>query len=209
MIKEEKWKIVTAEQLITSNEKEAQLFYEKALKSNQEGVMIKNLNSPYKPGARVGHMLKLKPSKKELDLVITGAEYGEGKRAGWLSSFDIACYDKEENKFLEIGKVSTGLKEKSSEEVGGVSYEELTKLIKPLIIKEEGKHIKVKPKLVITIIFQEIQKSPTYESGFALRFPRFARLRDEKDKPLKDISTLEEIKREVEKNWEERRSLFK
>ena len=178
LIKIEKFKFTAAEQLITDNQKRAQEFYEKALKAGEEGIMFKNLNSPYKPGARVGHMLKLKPSEKELDVVITGAEYGEGKRAGWLSSFDIACYDEDSEKFLEIGKVSTGIKEKPSEESGGVSYEELTKLLKPLIIKEEGKHVKIKPKIVITIIFQEIQKSPTYESGFALRFPRFTRLRD-------------------------------
>jgi DNA ligase-1 len=151
-------------------------------------------------------MLKLKPSEKELDVVITGAEYGEGKRAGWLSSFDIACYDEDSEKFLEIGKVSTGIKEKPSEESGGVSYEELTKLLKPLIIKEEGKHVKIKPKIVITIIFQEIQKSPTYESGFALRFPRFTRLRDKEDKPLKEISTLKDVKTDYDRLNEWRRA---
>jgi len=199
LIKKEKWKIIPAEQLITSDEKEAQKFYEKALKEGEEGIMFKNLNSPYKPGARVGHMLKLKPAEKELDLVITGAEFGEGKRAGWLSSFDIACFDEETEKYLDVGKVSTGLKEKSSEEEGAISYDELTKLLKPLVIKEEGKHVKVKPKIVITVIFQEIQKSPTYESGFALRFPRFTRLRDEEDKPLKEISTLEDLKRDYDR----------
>jgi len=59
---------------------EADKFYKEALKDNQEGVMIKNLKSEYKPGARVGHMLKLKPAENELDLIITGAEYGKGKR---------------------------------------------------------------------------------------------------------------------------------
>jgi len=199
LVTKEKLKLVTAEQLITADEKEAEKFYKKALEMGEEGIMFKNLNSPYKPGARVGHMLKLKPSEKELDLVITGAEYGEGKRAGWLSSFDIACFDEDTGKYLEIGKVSTGLKEKSSDEEGAVSYEELTKLLKPIIIKEEGKHVRVKPKIVITVIFQEIQKSPTYESGFALRFPRFTRLRDEEDKPLKEISTLNDLKRDFDR----------
>jgi DNA ligase-1 len=205
LIKKEKFKFTTAEQLITDNQKKAQEFYEKALKAGEEGIMFKNLNSPYKPGARVGHMLKLKPSEKELDVVITGAEYGEGKRAGWLSSFDIACYDEDSEKFLEIGKVSTGIKEKSSEEENTITYEELTKLLKPLITKEEGKHVKIKPKMVITIIFQEIQKSPTYESGFALRFPRFTRLRDEKDKPLKEISTLKDVRTDYDRLNEWRR----
>ena len=208
LIKREKFKLVPAEQLITNNEKEAEKFYNQALKAGEEGIMIKNLQSPYKPGARVGHMLKLKPAEKELDLVITGAEYGEGKRAGWLSSFDIACLDEENEKYLEIGKVSTGLKEKSSKEQDAVSYEELTKLLKPFIIKEEkeGKHIKVKPKIFITVIYQEIQKSPTYESGFALRFPRFIKLRDKEDKPLKEISTLADLKRDYDRLNEWRRS---
>jgi DNA ligase-1 len=205
IVKKEKFKIVPAEQIITSDEKSAQKFYEKALEMGEEGIMIKNLNSPYKPGARVGHMLKLKPSEKELDLVIVGAEYGEGKRAGWLSSFDIACLDDEKEKFLEVGKVSTGIKEKSSEEENAVSYEELTKLVKPLIIKEEAKHVKVKPKIVITVVYQEIQKSPTYESGFALRFPRFTKLRDEQDKPLKEIATLTDVKKDYERLNEWRR----
>jgi DNA ligase-1 len=207
IIKKEKWKIVSAEQLITSSEKEAQRFYEESLKAGEEGIMIKNLNSPYKPGARVGHMLKLKPSEKELDLVITGAEYGEGKRAGWLSSFDIACLDEENDKYLEVGKVATGIKEKTSDEndKSAITYEELTKLLKPLIIKEEGKHVKIKPKIVITVTFQEIQKSPTYESGFALRFPRFTTLRDEEDKPLKEISTLKDLQRDYDRLNEWRR----
>jgi len=187
LIKNHKYKIRTAEQLITSDEKEAEKFYKQALKENQEGVMIKNLNSPYKPGARVGYMLKFKPAENELDLVITGAEYGKGKRAGAYSTFTLSCLDKKTEKFLEIGK-SSGLKEK--EELG-LSFIELTKRIKPLIIKEEGRSVKIKPKLVVTIVYQNIQRSPTYESGFALRFPRITALRH--DKPLNEIATLKEI----------------
>ena len=66
--------------------------------------MIKNLDSKYQPGARVGTWLKLKPVENEFDLVITGAEYGTGKRAGNLSSFTLSCFDSENNKFVEIGK---------------------------------------------------------------------------------------------------------
>jgi len=187
LIKNHKYKIRTAEQLITSDEKEAEKFYKQALKDNQEGVMIKNLNSPYKPGARVGYMLKFKPTENELDLVITKAEYGKGKRAGGLSSFTLSCLDKKTEKFLEIGK-SSGLKEK--EELG-LSFTELTQKIKPLIIKETGREVEIKPKIVVTIIYQNIQRSPTYESGFALRFPRITALRH--DKKPEDIATLKEI----------------
>ncbi|MDP3026501.1 MAG: ATP-dependent DNA ligase [Nanoarchaeota archaeon] len=187
IITNHKYHIQTAKQLITDNEKKAEEFYKQALKDNQEGVMIKNLNSPYKPGARVGHMLKFKPSENELDLVITGAEYGKGKRAGAYSTFTISCFDKKTGKFLEIGKAS-GLKEK--EELG-LSFIELTNKLKHLIIKEDGRGVKIKPKLVVTIVYQNIQRSPTYESGFALRFPRITALRH--DRKAEDIATLKEI----------------
>ena len=194
IIKDEKWKFVSARQLISNNELEAQKFYEEALKEGEEGIMIKNLESPYKPGARVGYMLKLKPISNELDLVITGAEYGTGKRAGWLTSFDLSCRDPSTNELFEIGKVSTGIKEKSEE---GTSYENMTELLKPLIISEHGTTIKVKPEIVLTIAYQEIQKSPSYTSGYALRFPRFITLRT--DRSINDIATIEEIEYEVKK----------
>jgi len=130
------YKIIPSKRLITDDKKKAEEFYKSALKNNQEGIMMKSLNAEYKPGRRVGYMLKLKPEERDLDLVITGAEYGTGKRSGWLSSFILSCKDEKENKFLEIGKASTGLKEKTEQ---GLSFETLTKLIKPLIISEKGR----------------------------------------------------------------------
>ncbi len=193
IVHNKKYHIQAAHQLITKDEKSAEEFFKQALAEGQEGIMLKNLSSPYQPGARVGTWLKFKPAENEFDLVITGAEYGTGKRAGTLSSFTLSCLDEKNDKFLEIGKASTGLKEKEEE---GLSYTELTKLVKPLIISEHGREVKVKPKIVVTIIYQNIQRSPTYESGFALRFPRITRLRDEKDKPLKEIATLKEVEKE-------------
>ena len=198
IIKQEKYKLKLSSQLITDDEREAEEFMKKALEEGQEGIMIKNLKGVYKPGARVGYMLKLKPSENELDLVIVKAEYGTGKRGGWLTSFTIACRD--EDKFLEIGKVSTGLKEKESE---GTSFIELTKLLKSLIIKEHGREVEVKPKIVITVTYQEIQKSPSYSSGYALRFPRFTALRE--DRSTDDIATLKEVEREY--NIQQRKKL--
>lgn len=184
--KEVPFKIRCSKQIITSNLKEAEEFYNEALRNNQEGIMIKNLKAFYNPGSRVGHMLKMKPSQKDLDLVITGGEYGTGKRSGWISSFIVSCFDNGE--YLEIGKVGTGIKEKSEE---GISFEELTEKIKPLIIKEEGKKVFIKPEIIVSVNYQEIQKSPNYSSGFALRFPRFVSIRE--DKPLSEIATLKEI----------------
>ncbi len=193
-------KIIHAKQIITDNEKRAEEFYKNALRDNQEGVMMKNLDSIYNPGSRVGHMLKIKPEERDLDLVITGAEYGTGKRSGWLSSFILSCRDKD--KFLEIGKVGTGFKEKISEAENALSFHELTEKIKPLITEEKGKSVKIKPKIVVSVTYQEIQKSPTYSSGFALRFPRFTALRP--DKSPSDITSLKEVETDFEKqkrNW--------
>ncbi len=185
------YKIKPANQIITSNEKEALDFFKKALKENQEGVMIKNLEARYQPGSRVGHMLKLKGQGKDFDLVITGAEYGTGKRSGWLSSFILSCAS--ENGFLEVGKVGTGIKEKEQEE-GAVSFIELTEKLKPLIEKEVGKQVIVKPKVIVSITYQEIQRSPNYNSGYALRFPRLNSIRI--DKPISEINSLEDIEQE-------------
>ncbi len=187
VVRPHKYKFRYSHQLITKNKKEAEKFYKEALKDNQEGVMIKNMKAKYQPGLRVGHMLKLKPAENELDLVITSAEYGKGKHVGNFSSFTLSCKD-EDNNLLEIGKASTGLKEK--EELG-LSYTELTNLLKPLVKKEEGRIVHVKPEIVVTIIYQNIQRSPTYKSGFALRFPRITHLRT--DRSIRDIATTKEI----------------
>lgn len=189
IVKNEEWKIRASRQIVTDKEDEALEFYNGALKMGEEGVMVKNINAEYRAGRRVGYMVKLKPEVRDLDLVIVGAEYGTGKRAGWLTSYILACISG--NDFLEVGKVSSGLKEKEEE---GTSYEEMTKLLKPLIIEEKGNAVSVNPKLVVSVTYQNIQQSPSYSSGLALRFPRITRYRP--DKGVKDIATLEEIKKE-------------
>ena len=181
-------KIVIAQQLITSDVGEAEKFYNESLKKGNEGVMVKNLSGIYKPGSRVGYGVKVKPTMESLDLVIVAAEWGTGKRAGWLSSFTLACVD-EDGQFLEIGKVGTGMKEKAGEE--GVKFEEMTNLLKPLIISEKGREVTVKPKIVFEIRYEEIQKSPTYSSGYALRFPRVIRIRD--DRRPEEINTINDV----------------
>ncbi len=186
------YKIRLATQLITADESEANKFYNEALKIGEEGVMIKNLDSAYVSGRYVGTMAKLKPVVEDLDLVIVGAEYGTGKRAGGLTSFIVAVKDRD--KFLEIGKVSSGLKEKESE---GTSYGEIDKLLQPLIISENSDSVRVKPKIIVSVTYQNIQSSPSYSSGFALRFPRITHYRPDKD--LRDIASLEEINKEVVK----------
>jgi len=170
-------KIVTVRNLITSKESEVEKFYKESLQAGNEGIMFKKLDAPYKPGARVGFMCKMKPVMETLDLVIVGAEWGTGKRATWLSSFTLACIDEDGN-FLEIGKMGTGIKEKAEE---GTSFKQLTEELKPLITSEKGREVKIKPKIVVEVSFEEIQKSPTYSSGYALRFPRLVNLRSDRD----------------------------
>ncbi len=184
-----KLKIRPTEAIVTDKAEEIEKFFTKSKDAGNEGLMIKSLDAPYKPGARVGHMLKYKKVMENLDLVIIGAEWGEGKRSSWLSSFDLACSD--DGKFVEVGKVATGLKEKPEE---GLSFDEMTKLLKPLIISEEGKHVKVKPKIILEVAYEEIQKSPSYSSGYALRFPRVIRNRTS-EKSADEINTLEDVER--------------
>ncbi len=190
IIKQQPKKIVLSKQKIVSDEKVVEQFFKDAFNAGNEGLMFKALNAPYKPGARVGHMVKFKAIMETLDLVIVAAEWGEGKRSKWLSSYTIACLDENGN-FIEVGKVSTGLKEKEEE---GLSFMEMTKLLRPLIISEKGREVRVKPKLVIEVGYEEIQKSPTYASGYALRFPRVISLRT-MDKGPEEASTIDYVKK--------------
>ncbi|MEE9323908.1 MAG: ATP-dependent DNA ligase [Candidatus Aenigmarchaeota archaeon] len=178
-------KFQLAEMLVTKDLKEAERFYERALKAKQEGVIVKNLDAKYQPGRRVGYWLKVKPIMETLDLVITGAEWGSGKRANWLGSFLLSCRKGDE--FLECGMMGTGIKEKGE----GVTFDDMTKQLKPLIEKEKGKSVGIKPKIVVEVAYEEIQKSPNYSSGYALRFPRLIKIRV--DKSPSDASDVEQI----------------
>ncbi len=177
-------KVELAKQLITKDLEKANKFYKEALDFKQEGVMVKNLDAKYQAGKRVGYWYKVKPVMETLDLVIIGAQWGEGRRAKWLGSFILACRDPDTGKFLPCGKMGTGLSDQL--------FEEATKKLKELIIKEEGKNVEIKPKIVVEVAYEEIQKSPNYESGFALRFPRLERFRE--DKGPEEADTIERVK---------------
>ena len=190
-IKEKKGKIVLTKKLVSSDENELEKFYKDSLEKGNEGLMLKNLAKTYTPGRRVKGWLKLKPVLEPLDLVIVGATAGEGKRAKYLSSFRLACFDAESKKYLECGMVSSGIKEKDMEE--GINIETINKLLGPLILKKYGRDVDVKPKIIVEVKYEEIQKSPTYNSGYALRFPTLVNIRY--DKPLKDINTLDDLRK--------------
>ncbi len=180
---EESEKVKVAKQVVTNDVKEVREIYDEAIKAGHEGVMIKNPSSPYVPGKRGKHWLKLKAIMETLDLVVVGGEWGEGKRSHWLSSFELACLDTVSGKLLKVGKVATGFTEED--------LEELTEMFRPLIVSQEGKKVEFVPKYVFEVAYQEIQKSPKYESGYALRFPRFVRLRDDKD--VDEADTIERV----------------
>jgi len=190
--------IMLAKQLITDNEKKAQQFFNESLKAGNEGIMLKKLDAPYQPGSRVGTMIKLKPTLDTFDLAIVGAEWGTGKRSGWLTSFTVACWDEDNEELLTIGKFGTGIKEKKEATTGDdITFEELTKRLKPLITTTKGREVVVKPDVIVEVTFEEIQKSPTYTSGYALRFPRFVKLRD--DRGIDDMTTLSMVKEAYER----------
>jgi DNA ligase-1 len=184
ILKEIPGKFQFAKEIITSDLKKLEEFYHEALNAKQEGLMLKVPSSRYVFGRHVETMYKIKPIMETLDLVVVGATWGEGARAKWLTSYLLACRDPDTGKFLPCGMMSTGLTEEQ--------YEEMTRLLKDLIISEKGKEVVVRPKVVIEVGYQEIQKSPNYESGFALRFPRFIRFRFEKGP--EEADTLERVK---------------
>jgi len=162
-------------------------FYRESLDAGHEGLMLKVLSSSYTPGIRGKNWLKIKPGVDTMDLAVIGAEWGEGKRAHLFGSFLLACQD--EGELLPVGKVATGFSDEQLLEV----YE----VLKDHVIAESGKEVHIEPFLVFEVGYSEVQKSPNYKSGFALRFPRFVRVRD--DKAISDIETLDSIKERYKK----------
>jgi DNA ligase-1 len=179
-------KFELAKQLVTDDVKKADKFYKEALAAKQEGLFLKVLDSKYIFGRHVGGWYKIKPIMETLDLVVVGATSGTGARVKWLSSFVLACRDPDTGKFLPCGMMGTGLTEEQ--------FELMTEKLKPLITEEKGREMKIKPKIVLEIAYQEIQKSPTYESGYALRFPRMIGIRDDKGpEEIDEIQRVEEL----------------
>lgn len=169
-------------------EEQAEGFYQESLQAGNEGIMIKERTGRYVPGGRVSAWIKMKPIMDELDLVIVKAEWGTGKRSKWMTSFTLACRT-EDGDLLEVGKVGTGMKE--DEASVDVSFPQLTKLLEPLVIARTGTVVRLQPQIVLMIAYEEIQRSPTYSSGYALRFPRVLRVR--LDRSVSDIATIDDI----------------
>ena len=189
--------IPLTEQLVTGNPAEAERFFRKALEEGHEGLMAKRLDSPYKPGVRGKHWLKIKEPLEPLDLVITAAEYGYGRRHGWLSDYYLAARDEETGEFLVVGKTFKGLTDQE--------IIEMTERLKRLAIMEEGNRVVVKPEIVVEVAYNEIQKSPKYKCGMALRFARITRIRD--DKSPEEVDTIQKVRKIYEKQFEKKARL--
>ena len=159
----------------------AEAIYTEALSLGHEGVMVKVLDSPYTPGVRGRLWVKVKPGVETLDLAVVGAEWGEGRRAKMFGSFLLAVQD--QGRLLPVGKVATGI----TDEV----LADLYTLFKEKVIARSGKEVTLEPEVVFEVGYSEIQTSPNYESGYALRFPRFVRVRE--DKSVDEVETLDSL----------------
>ena len=183
--------IVLTKQLVTDNVEEAKRFLKEAMDAGHEGLVAKKLDSKYTPGIRGKRWLKIKPVLEPLDLVIVAAEYGYGRRHEWLSDYYLAARDAETGEFLMVGKTFKGLTD--------AEIIEMTEQLKELTIKEEGRRVIVVPKIVVEVLYNEIQKSPKYECGMALRFARISRIRE--DKTGEEADTIQTIREIYEKQF--------
>src|SRR6202007_1074289 len=165
-----------------SSAQELDALFEAAQARGNEGLMTKDPESPYTPGRRGKSWLKLKRELATLDVVVTAAEYGHGKRIGVLSDYTFAVRDGD--RLLNIGKAYSGLTDAEIPEFTDYFLEDT--------LAGEGFRRIVEPKVVLEVAFNNIQRSNRHESGFALRFPRILRIRQ--DKTPEKIDTLERVR---------------
>jgi DNA ligase-1 len=148
-----------------------------------EGLMVKDPLSPYTPGRRGLAWLKLKRPLATLDVVVTAVEWGHGKRKGVLSDYTFAVRDRETGRLVNVGKAYTGLTD--------AEIATMTRRFLEMTIEDHGYTRMVRPEVVLEVAFDSIQHSGRHLSGYALRFPRIVRIRD--DKPVEEIDTLERV----------------
>jgi DNA ligase-1 len=167
----------------TADSAEAEAFLDEALANGHEGVMAKALDAPYKAGGRGRAWLKIKPAIT-LDLVVLAAEWGHGRRRGWLSNLHLGARDPATGGFVMLGKTFKGL----TDEMLAWQTAELRKLA----IVDDAYAVQVEPRLVVEVAFGDIQASPRYPDGLALRFARVKRHRP--DKRAEDADTIETVR---------------
>jgi DNA ligase-1 len=159
--------------------------FDAARARGNEGLMVKDPASAYKPGRRGREWLKVKRALASLDVVVTAAEVGHGKRRNVLSDYTFAVRrSADDGTLLNIGKAYSGLTD--------AEIAELTAWFKAHTIQRYGRVHLVEPQIVLEVAFDAVQASPRHKSGYALRFPRIVRLRP--DKPPHEIDTLDSVR---------------
>jgi DNA ligase-1 len=174
---------------ITGDQNEAEAYMKEALAAGHEGLMAKALTSPYMPGNRGKLWFKVKPAET-IDCVIVAVDRGSGRRRGWLSNYHLAVADGSDG-FAPVGKTFKGLTDKQ--------FVEMTARLQEIQTDDDGYTVTVSPEVVVEVAYNEIQKSPQYSSGFALRFARIARIRE--DKGPAQITTLAELRSLYERQF--------
>ncbi|MHB8120079.1 MAG: ATP-dependent DNA ligase [Methanothrix sp.] len=172
-----------ADQVLSGSVEATEEIYRQALNAGHEGLILKNPTSVYAPGKRGKNWLKIKQVMETLDLVVIGAKWGEGRRASFLGSYRLGCLDTATGNLLDMGFVATGLTDEA--------LAELTEMFRELILLEKGMEVEIKPAVIFEVAYEEIQRSPNYSSGYALRFPRMVAVRD--DKSLEEADSLERV----------------
>jgi DNA ligase-1 len=171
-----------AERIIPTSTAEADQFYALAIAAGYEGVMAKGLTSHYTPGARGRGWLKIKTART-LDLVIIAADWGYGRRHGWLSNYHLAARDDQAGGLVEVGKTFKGLTD--------ADFQEMTERLLALKIEESRGTVQVRPEVVVEVAYSDIQRSPRYAGGMALRFARIVGVRS--DKSPEDADTIANV----------------
>jgi DNA ligase-1 len=174
-----------AEHLVIDTVEEARAFHARAVGAGHEGVIAKDLRSAYEPGSRGKRWFKIKEAQS-VDCVIVAVDRGSGRRRGWLSNYHLAV--RQDDRFVDVGKTFKGFTDRQ--------FAEMTERLHALAVADDGYTVRVRPEVVVEVAYNEIQKSPSYPSGFALRFARITRVRD--DKAPSDATTLEELRRTYE-----------
>jgi DNA ligase-1 len=169
-----------AKRIVSSDPAEVRRMLEGALSEGHEGLMAKRLDSRYTPGTRGKLWLKIKAAET-LDVVIAAAEWGSGRRRGWLSNYHLAVWKGGEA--MVIGKTFKGLTDDE--------FKWMTERLRSMKTGETEYTVHVRPELVVEVAFNEIQRSPHYASGYALRFARITRIREDKDPA--DADTLGKV----------------
>jgi DNA ligase-1 len=178
-VNESRTRVIRASVFQASTPQELDQLFAAAQARGNEGLMIKDPQSPYTPGRRGKAWLKLKRELATLDVVVTAVEYGHGKRIGVLSDYSFAVRDGD--KLVNIGKAYSGLTD--------VEIAEMTKWFLEHTVEDQGFRLVVEPKIVLEVAFNNMMESGRHESGYALRFPRIVRLRP--DKLPEEADTIE------------------